>query len=336
MKRQLSLSLLLLLVLPLALNAQTGEEWDELYFDDTQLENSARYPDWFLLSFLNLQEELQTAVAEEKRGLIVYLGQEYCPYCKALLEGNFGRPDIERYTRRHFEVVPVDIHGQKIVTDLQGRAMTERDYASRERVNFTPTLIFYDADGEEALRLQGYHPPYQFLAALEYVADGHYREEALADYLRRASPLLAFEMGGLNGEDFFLPPPHALDRSRFAAQQPLVVFFEQGDCHACDVLHSAPLQGAQLRALLEQFEAVQLDINSETPVLTPRGRRLTSRQWAGELGLFYAPTLMFFDRQGHEILRVDSVAGFYRLRKVLEYVLAGAYREGITLPRFKR
>ena len=34
--------------------------------------------------------------------------------------------------------------------------------------NFTPSLVFYDADGNIALRLRGYYPPYQFRAALEY------------------------------------------------------------------------------------------------------------------------------------------------------------------------
>lgn len=326
---------LLCLLLALCLNV-LAEEGDELYFDDAQLEHSAVYPDWFKLSFLHLNEDLQEAVAEGKRGLIVYLGQEYCPYCEALLERNLGRADIARYTRHHFDVVPVDIHGGKEVTDLEGRSSSEAEYAAKEQVNFTPTLIFYDAEGNEALRLQGYYPPYKFLAALEFVADGHYRQEGFSDYLQRADPPLAFEPDGLNREDFFLAPPHALERSRIRAQRPLVVFFEQGDCHACDVLHTSPLQNDELRSLLGELEVVQLDINRDTPVITPSGRRTSSREWARELGLFYAPTLVFFDRRGDEILRVDSVAGFYRLRKVLEYVIDGAYREGITLPQFRR
>lgn len=312
------------------------ESGDDLYIEDAQLEYSVRYPSWFELSFLNLAEDLQAAVDDGKRGLIVYFGQDYCPYCKALLERNLGREDIARYTRKHFDVVAIDIHGHKSVTDMQGREMDESEYAALQQVNFTPTLLFLDADGNEALRLQGYYPPYKFLAALEYVADGHYRAESYADYLERGSPPLAFELGGLNAEPFFQPRPHALDRSRIAAQRPMVVFFEQGDCHACDVLHSAPLQNDELRELLEQLDVVQLDINSDTPVLTPQGERLSSRQWAGRLGLFYTPTLLFFDHHGEEILRVDSVAGFFRLRKVLEYVLAGAYREGITLLQFRR
>jgi hypothetical protein len=44
---------------------------------------------------------------------------------------------------------------------------------------------------------------------------------------------------------------------------------------------------------------------------------------------------MFFDERGREIIRVDSVVGFYRLRNVLEYVLSGAWRRGLTLQQFR-
>jgi thioredoxin-related protein len=313
-----------------------ASEEEALAFDDAPLDHDIHYPPWFRLSFLNLQEDLEDALTFGKRGLIVYFGQQYCPYCRALIEGNFGKHDIEQYTRRYFDVVAIDIHGSKKVTDLRGEVLSEKAYAAREQINFTPSLIFYDGGGEEVLRLQGYYPPYKFRAALEYVADGHHRGEGFADYLQRADPPLSFEPDGLNEEVFLSPPPYALDRSRLDGEMPLVVFFEQGECHACDVLHSAPLQNAEIRHLLHRFESVQLDIWADTPVITPGGEHTTSRAWAERLGLFYTPTLLFFDNRGEEILRVDSVVGFYRLRKVLEYILDGAYHRGITLQQYRR
>jgi len=338
MKRQffsfvLGAALALVSTVGLAADSQQG---DELAFDDAQLENSARYPAWFQLSFLNIGEDIDEALKYHKRGLIVYFGQEYCPYCKALLEKDFGRSDIERYTQKYFDVVAIDIHGQKTVTDLDGTQMTEREYADKEKVNFTPTLIFYDGKRKEALRLQGYYPPYKFRAALEYVADGYYQQESFRDYLQRANPPLSFDLGGLNHEDFYASPPYALNRSRFTADKPLAVFFEQGKCHACDVLHTAPLQNEAIRKRLERFETVQLDTNADTPVITPAGKHTTSKGWAEDLGLFYTPTLIFYDEHGKEIIRVDSVVGFYRLRRVLDYVLSGAYKDGSTLQQYSR
>jgi thioredoxin-related protein len=70
-------------------------------------------------------------------------------------------------------------------------------------------------------------------------------------------------------------------------------------------------------------------------VVTPSGERLTARQWGEQLGLFYTPTLIFFDNDGSEIMRVDSVVQFYRLRNVLDYILSGAYHEYPTFQRWR-
>ncbi len=316
--------------------ALVDEPVDGPALNDEALQEPIRYPAWFQLSFLNLHEDLQQALRYQKRGLIVYFGQHDCAYCYALIEKNLTRPDIVKYTRRYFDVVAVDIHGDEPVTDMQGEEMSQREFAEALQVDFTPTMIFYDAEGKEAMRLRGYYPPYKFRAALEYVADGHYREESFRDYLQRADPPMAFEEGGLNEAEFFTAPPFALDRSRLPGQQPLAVFFEQGDCHACDILHTTPLANAEILKQLQGFDSVQLDIWADTPVLTPDGERTTSRAWAQKLGLFYTPSLLFFDEQGKEIMRVDSVVGFYRLRKVLDYISSGAYKRGVTFQHYRR
>ena len=319
----LSTSLLMLLMLWLGplLGAESAETDDALSeFDDFPLEQPLEYPDWFKRSFLDLPADLQEALDNGKKGIIVYFGQQRCAYCKMLLEVDFGLADITTYTRRNFDIIPIDIWGVDELTDMQGKVLTEREFALREKTNFTPSLIFYDAQGKEAHRLRGYYPPYTFRAALEYVADGHYQRESFADYLARGEHGTAFEPGDLNEEDFFIPPPHNLDRSHFPSKRPLVVFFEQGNCHACDVLHGQPLREPAINRLIRKFDNVQLDIRADTPVITPTGERTTAKRWAKELGIFYTPSLLFFDEQGKEIIRVDSVVRFYRLRNVINYI----------------
>lgn len=334
------LSLLALLCLTLAgpaVHATTEEDPFLISgIDDTPRQRDIHYPSWFKLSFLDLRDDLAEAVAAGKKGLIVYFGQRHCAYCEALMEINFGREeDIVDYTRKHFDVVAIDIWGSRQVTDMHGVKLSERALAEREKTNFTPSLIFYDEHGREALRLRGYYPPYRFRAALEYVVDGYYRQESFRDYLARADPPPKFEIGDLNEEDFFESPPFALDRSRFPARRPLAVFFEQRDCHACDILHTEPLSDARARRLLSGFAVVQLDMRADTPVLTPDGKRLTAREWARRLGLFYAPTVVFFDERGKEVFRIDSVVRLYRLRGVLQYVLAKGYLEAPTFQRWR-
>ncbi len=313
-----------------------GEDFNIQDIDDTPRERDIQYPEWFKNSFLDLQEDLSEALENGKTGLIIYFGQKNCAYCEALMQINFGREkDIVEYTRRHFDVVAIDIWGDREVTDLQGEVLTEKNYAVREQANFTPSLIFYGKDGAELLQLRGYYTPYKMRAALEYVVDGYYANESLRDYIARADPPSLHEQGDLNTEDFFQNPPYVLDRSHIPAQQPLAVFFEQRNCHACDILHTDPLNDDITRLLLEGFENVQLDMWSDTPVLTPSGQKLKAKDWAQQLGLFYAPSILFFDEQGKEVFRVSSVVRVYRLRGVLEYILDKGYLKTPTFQRWR-
>ena len=68
-------------------------------------------------------------------------------------------------------------------------------------------------------------------------------------------------------------------------------------------------------------------------MITPDGKRTTARDWAKALGIFYTPSLLFFDEQGKEIIRVDSVVRFYRLRKVITYITSRGY---LTEPNYQR
>jgi thioredoxin-related protein len=314
-----------LLLSPYQPTSAIESEEDVYAFDDFPLEELLQYPDWFKKSFLDLPADLQEAKQDGKQGIVLYFGQKRCAYCKMLLEVNFGLTDITTYTRRHFDIIPIDIWSSEELTTLSGETLTQRDFALREKTNFTPSLIFFNQQGAEVLRLRGYYPPYQFRAALEYVADQHYHNEGFPDYLARGEASTAFEPGDLNEEEFFIPPPHNLDRSRFPGQRPLVVFFEQGNCHACDVLHGQPLRNPAINKLIRSFDNVQLDISSETPIITPDGRKTNAKQWARQLGLFYTPSLLFFDEQGKEIIRVDSVVRFYRLRNVISYITSRGY-----------
>ena len=99
------------------------------------------------------------------------------------------------------------------------------------------------------------------------------------------------------------------------------------------MLHTQPLRRRSVRNLFNRFESVQLDMWADTPVIKPDGEQTTARKWAEELGIFYAPSIVFFDEHGKEIIRVDSVVHFFRLRNVLNYVVSRGY---LTEPNFLR
>lgn len=319
-------SLLMMPQLQAAPAANTTD--NELAFDDQPLAEALHLPDWFNLSFLDLNESLEEALNEGKDGLIIYFGRKDCAYCKALLEDNWGDPAIARYTQRHFNVIAIEVRGSRTVTDFNGKKWSEKDYSTAMRTNFTPTLLFYNKQAQLALKLPGYRPKYQFRAALEYVADAHYARESFRDYLARAELALSFGLPELNDNEVFQPPPYNLNRRHIRDSQslkPLMVFFEHPRCHACDVLHGDTLSNPQIEQQLQQLDVVQLNTQKTTPVITPDGRKTSASAWANELDLTFAPALLFFDEKGNEILRIESVIRFYRLNKVLEYITGRHY-----------
>ena len=316
--------ILLLLFLPLTALAAND---DVLQFDDTLLEEELVYPDWFELSSDDLREDLQNALAEGKQGLIVYFGQKRCAYCEKFFRHDLGEPDIRKYMQENFNVVPIDIWGIEDITDTDGQTCSERELSIKYQTNFTPSLIFYDRNGEKVFRLRGFYEPYKFRAALRFVVEKFYEKEDFRSYLARAEPGLFFYEEGLNDRDFFSPPPYDLNRIDRPRKKPLAVFFEQGNCHACDLLHSGPLNDERTIREIRKMEAVQLNMASDTPVITPDGIETTAREWAEKLGLFHAPTIIFFNEVGLEVFRVDSVVQFYRLWGVLDYINKRGYRE---------
>jgi len=296
-------------------------------FDDSALKQEIENPEWFKLSFLELNADIEEARENKKSGVIFYFGQKRCPYCKKFLEDNFSKKDILKYVKAKFDVVGINVRGTKIVTDFKGKSLPERQFAAEQKANFTPSLLFYNVRGKKVLKLVGYQSPYRFRAAMEYVHDRHYEKESFRDFLGRAKKGLIDKHVGLNSQSFFSSAPYQLDRRQIKKAKPLMIFFEQANCHACDVLHAGPLLNSKTKKNLNFFETVQLDMWSDTKVITPSGEKMTAKQWAEKLGISYTPTLVLFDQQGKEIIRAASIVDFFRINKIINYVLQDGYKK---------
>ncbi|MBT4837239.1 MAG: thioredoxin fold domain-containing protein [Methylococcales bacterium] len=324
------------LILLISLTSTSPAETHKtLIFEDKPLQKPFEHPDWFKLSLLDLNEDLVDATKNGKQGIILYFGQQYCSYCNALLNTNFGKPDIASYTQKYFDVIAINIHGMETIIDFDGNHLTEQEYAVKMKTTFTPSLIFIDKDRKHALKLNGYYPPYQFQAALKFVAEKYYLKESFKKYLSRAEPSMAFSKNEMNFEEFFISPPYNFNRTIFSGKSHLAVFFEQGNCHACDILHTRPLTKKSIYTVFNQFETAQLNIWADTPIITPKGIKTTAKKWSDTLGLFYTPSIIFFDPYGNEIIRIDSVTHLYRLKNILEYITTGAYKKEKSFLRWR-
>ena len=283
------------------------------------------YPSWFKQSFLELSEDVGEAADQGRRVLILFT-QDGCPYCHALVEHNLAQKDIEAYVKAHFDVVLINLWGDREVLDVQGRSFTEKQFAAALKVQFTPTLVFLGESGAPVLRLDGYVPPERFKLALEYVAERQDAAMGFNDYLARHAP--PPDGGQLVRQDFFRPGPHDLSQHR----GPVAVFFEQGHCPNCRALYDGPFGDPETRKLAGEIHSIQLDMWSEKPLVAPDGRALTARAWARELDVKYAPTIVLLD-QGREVIRSEAFFKTFHTQGILEYVRSGDYRRQ---PNFQR
>ena len=285
-------------------------------------------PDWFKESFLEFEEDVAEAAAAGKR-VMLYFHQDGCPYCAQLVEENFTDPDLKTFIIQNFDGISLNMWGDREVVSVAGRNFTEKTFARALKVQYTPTLIFLDETGKVALRLNGYYPPQDFRAALDYVAQKLEQELSFSQY---RLDQLASAGGKLIAEDFFLDTLD-LDKVIAESDKPLAVYFEAADCEQCQVMHQRILRDSATRKLVLQASNVQLDIGSNQQLTTPTGEKTNARQWAQELGITYTPSLVFFDQRGKEVMRISAFIKTFHFQSVYAYVLEKAY---LDEPEFQR
>ena len=283
-------------------------------------------PEWFSESLLDLREDVAEAAAEGKR-VMLYFGQDGCPYCKRLMEVNFRQTAIAQKAQRHLVALALNIWGDREVTWTDGTVTSEKRLAAQLKIQFTPTLVFLDERGAIALRLNGYYPPHHFEAALDYVA-GKISQKAYRERLSR-EPASA----SLHPQPFFMAAPYDLRRKPGA--KPLAVLFETPFCAQCDEMHAVAFKRAEVLEQIAKFDVVRLAISTAEPLTTPAGSKtLPAAAWAQALRVGYVPTLLLFDARGREVFRTEAYLRPFHISGALDYVSSRAYTREPSFQRF--
>ena len=287
------------------------------------------HPTWFKESFLDFEEDIAEAAAQGKR-LVLYVYQSGCPYCNALVQHNFAQRDIAQTTQDYFDLVTINMWGDREVIQVGGQSFTEKTLAEALKVQFTPTLLFFNEAGKVVLRVNGYYPPDAFRAALEY-ARTHTSQSSSFNEFMSTLPSVNRESGSLHNEVFFVPPPFDLSAGD---GRPLAVFFEQSHCLECDTFHQKVLSQPIVRSQVEKLTAVQLDLWSDIPIVTPDGRSTTARKWARELDVGFAPTVVLFNASGAEVVRLEAAFQTFHTQGIFRYVLDQSYEQQPSFQRY--
>ena len=213
------------------------------------------HPAWFKVSFLDLFEDIEDAANNNKR-LMVYYFQDGCPYCKILLEENFSQREIAEKTQKYFDVVAINLWGDKDVS-VGDKHYTEKQFAEALKVQYTPTLLFFDENNKIIFRANGYYPPEKFSALLDYIGNKQESLISYQDYMEKVNPQPA--TGRLHDDINSVASIDDLSQT----DKPLLVMFEQKKCSPCDELHLDIVKRKESVELLSRFNVAVLDMWSD-------------------------------------------------------------------------
>lgn len=288
-------------------------------------------------TFLNLQEDLADA-AKAGRILMVLYEQEGCPYCAKLHQQNFKDDEIVKRITKGFDVIQLDIWGGREVTTFTGETMTEKELARKVKVQFSPTIVFYDAKGKEIHRMAGLHHPARFKTELDYLTSRAYEKMGFKDYGANQSSKIGAK--GLIGEPYFIKTDdlRALAEKTWAADKVLALLFEQAGCADCQRMHDRNFKdGDTVKLLTEHFAVVQIDLVGTKKLRNLAGRQTSEAEIARALGIQQVPTMLFFDKSGKEILRyVDHLTPEHFSGAMLTFLANHEYRNHASLQDWLR
>ena len=304
-------------------------------------------PEWFKDSFLELRDELENA-NENNRQLMLYFHQDGCPYCKKLLDDNFSRKDIIEKMRQNFDLLEINMWGDKTVTLLTGEELSEKEFARQMKIMFTPTLVILDKKGQSQFRMNGYYAPDKFSAALDSILSkkviskkipskkGFFESEKQQSNINMPSAAPVKKP-----TEKFIYKGNDLASLINTSKKPVMILFEQGECAECDELHGDIFRRLPVYKQLQQFSIAQVDINSKENIIGPEGQNVSQKELAKVLKIQYTPSILFYEpgknivmgSENKAVFRSEAYLKSFHIQALLDYIISKAY---LSEPEFQR
>jgi thioredoxin-related protein len=132
----------------------------------------------------DFSEELATAKASGKKGILIMFEQKDCPFCARMKATVLNQSEVQDFYQKNFLIFPVDIEGDIEIYDMAGNPIKEKDFAFKvNRVRATPVFIFYNLKGEPVTRYTGPTSGVDdFMLLGNYVVDQEYTKESFTRY----------------------------------------------------------------------------------------------------------------------------------------------------------
>lgn len=131
------------------------------------------------------------------RPLLVLFEQPTCTACDELHQDILKREPVA-WSLTAFDAAVVNAWSNETVQTPDGRELPLRDWSKELGIEYTPSLVFFDAQGQEVFRTAGYLKAFHIHGVLDYVATGAYlwqpRFQRFLEARRRAMEARGFEV----------------------------------------------------------------------------------------------------------------------------------------------
>ena len=108
--------------------------------------------------------------------LAVFFEAANCDECRVLHERVLTDAPTRKLLTR-LNNVQLDVMSERELVTPQGRSMSHKDYARQLDIGYTPSVVFFDEQGEEVFRIDGFLKTFHFQSSVDYVLEKGYIEQ---------------------------------------------------------------------------------------------------------------------------------------------------------------
>ncbi len=135
--------------------------------------------------FVSFDQALKQA-DDDNKPMFLYFGRYGCNTCRKMHKEVFSDPTLRQNMSERFVLAYVDTESGKRIRLANGERTTEMQFASRSRIQGTPTFIYFSEDQKPLFKKSGFQSIAQMQQYSDFVSQGHYKTTTLKQYLSRS------------------------------------------------------------------------------------------------------------------------------------------------------
>ncbi len=136
--------------------------------DQMQQSGSLIFEDFFQHS-TNLKKLLE----KEQKPTAIYFEAVDCEECETMHKRILTDPATRKLAQK-VTSVQMDVYSGAGITTHTGEKMSQREYAKRLNIGYTPAVVLFDNQGVEVHRMEGFLKTFHFQSSLAYVLEKAY------------------------------------------------------------------------------------------------------------------------------------------------------------------